>query len=125
MLTRFVRNQLIIFTIASIVGVAVMVFTYMQVPTLLGLGKITVKLELPASGGLYRFANVTYRGVQIGKVTSVDLTDNGAVATMSLSTSPKIPSDLQANVRSISAVANSSSIWCRAPSRGHTWGTVR
>lgn len=104
MLTRFVRNQLIIFTIASIVGVAVMVFAYMQVPTLLGLGKITVKLELPASGGLYRFANVTYRGVQIGKVTSVDLTDDGAVATMTLNTSPKIPSDLQANVRSISAV---------------------
>ncbi|MCB0941943.1 MAG: MCE family protein [Mycobacterium sp.] len=104
MLTRFVRNQLIIFTIASIIGVAAMVFVYMQVPTLLGLGKITVKLELPASGGLYRFANVTYRGVQIGKVTSVDLTDDGAVATMSLNTSPKIPSDLQANIRSISAV---------------------
>ena len=30
MLTRFVRNQLIIFTIASIVGVAAMVFVYMQ-----------------------------------------------------------------------------------------------
>ena len=104
MLTRFVRNQLIIFTIASIVGVAAMVFVYMQVPTLLGVGKINVKLELPASGGLYRFANVTYRGVQIGKVTSVDLTDDGAVATMSLNTSPKIPSDLQANIRSISAV---------------------
>ena len=38
LLTRFVRNQLIIFTIASIVGVAVMVFTYMQVPSLLGIG---------------------------------------------------------------------------------------
>lgn len=104
MLTRFVRNQLIIFTIASVVGVAVMVFTYMQLPTLLGVGKINVKLELPASGGLYRFSNVTYRGVQIGKVTSVDLTDTGAVATMSLNTSPKIPVDLQADVRSISAV---------------------
>ncbi len=104
MLTRFVRNQLIIFTIASIVGVAVMVFTYMQVPTLLGVGKINVKLELPASGGLYRFSNVTYRGVEVGKVTSVDLTDTGALATMSLNTSPKIPADLQAEVRSISAV---------------------
>ena len=69
MLTRFVRIQLIIFTIASVVGVAVMVFAYMQVPTLLGIGRITVKLELPAAGGLYRFSNVTYRGVQIGKVT--------------------------------------------------------
>lgn len=104
MLTRFVRNQLIIFTIASVIGVAVMVFTYMQVPTLLGLGKYTVKLELPAAGGLYRFANVTYRGVEVGRVTAVDLTDTGALATMSINTSPKIPADLQANVRSISAV---------------------
>ena len=104
MLTRFVRNQLIIFTIASIVGVAVMVFAYMQVPTLLGVGRITVKLELPAAGGLYRFGNVTYRGVQIGKVTDVKLTENGAEATLSLDTSPKIPADLQAEVRSVSAV---------------------
>ena len=49
MLTRFVRNQLIIFTIASIVGVAVMLFAYMQVPTLLGVGRLTVTLELPAA----------------------------------------------------------------------------
>ncbi len=77
MLTRFVRTQLIIFTIASIIGVAVMVFGYMQVPTLLGVGKITVKLQLPATGGLYRFGNVTYRGVEIGKVTDVKLTTGG------------------------------------------------
>jgi phospholipid/cholesterol/gamma-HCH transport system substrate-binding protein len=56
MLTRFVRIQLILFTIASVIGVSVMVFSYMQVPTLLGLGRITVKLELPATGGLYRFS---------------------------------------------------------------------
>ena len=104
MLTRFVRNQLIIFTIASIVGVAVMLFAYMQVPTLLGVGRLAVTLELPASGGLYRFSNVTYRGVQVGKVTGVKLTENGAEATMSLETSPKIPADLQAEVRSVSAV---------------------
>ena len=104
MLTRFVRNQLIIFTIASIVGVAVMLFAYMQVPTLLGLGRINVKLELPAAGGLYKFSNVTYRGVQIGKVTDVKLTENGAEATLTLDTSPKVPADLQAEVRSVSAV---------------------
>jgi phospholipid/cholesterol/gamma-HCH transport system substrate-binding protein len=104
MLTRFVRNQLIIFTIASIVGVAVMLFTYMQVPTLLGLGRINVKLELPAAGGLYKFSNVTYRGVEVGKVTDVKLTENGAEATLTLDTSPKIPADLQADVRSVSAV---------------------
>jgi phospholipid/cholesterol/gamma-HCH transport system substrate-binding protein len=104
MLTRFVRNQLIIFTIASIIGVGVMLFTYMQVPTLLGLGRINVKVELPAAGGLYKFANVTYRGVQIGKVTDVKLTENGAEATLTLDTSPKVPADLKAEVRSVSAV---------------------
>jgi phospholipid/cholesterol/gamma-HCH transport system substrate-binding protein len=105
MLTRFVRNQLIVFTIVSIIGVAVMVFTYMQVPTLLGVGRLTVTLELPASGGLYRFSNVTYRGVQIGKVTDLKVIDAKRVeATLSLDTSPKIPANLQAQVRSISAV---------------------
>ena len=104
MLSRFVRIQLAIFTIVSIIGVVVMIFTYMQIPTLLGIGRITVTLELPAAGGLYRFSNVTYRGVQVGKVTGVGLTPNGAKATLSLGTSPKIPADLRAEVRSISAV---------------------
>ena len=104
MLTRFVRIQLAIFTIASIIGVAVMVFVYMQAPTLLGIGRMTVTLELPDTGGLYRFSNVTYRGVEVGKVTGVALTDSGVKATLSLTSSSKIPADLQAEVRSISAV---------------------
>lgn len=104
MLTRFVRIQLVIFTIASIVGIATMVTTYLQVPTLLGIGRITVTVDLPAAGGLYRFANVTYRGVTVGKVTDVDLTDTGARATMSLESDPLIPADLEVAVRSMSAV---------------------
>lgn len=104
MLTRFVRIQLVIFAILGALGLVVMVVWYIQVPTLLGLGKMTVTLELPATGGLYRFANVTYRGVQIGKVTAVDLTARGAEATLSLDTSPKIPADLKAEIRTISAV---------------------
>jgi len=95
---------LTIFTIASIVGVLVLVFSYIRAPTLLGIGKLTVTLELPATGGLYRFSNVTYRGVQIGKVTDVAPTRDGATATLSLDTSPNIPADLEAEVRSVSAV---------------------
>jgi phospholipid/cholesterol/gamma-HCH transport system substrate-binding protein len=105
MLTRFVRAQLIIFTIASVIGVVMMAFGYMQVPTLLGIGRYTITLELPASGGLYRFSNVTYRGVQIGKVTEVKVTaPNQAVATLTLDTSPRVPADLVAEVRSVSAI---------------------
>lgn len=104
LLTRFVRIQLIIFSLAAVVGVTAMVFYYMQVPTLLGIGRLTVRLELPDTGGLYRFSNVTYRGVQIGKVTAVGPTAEGAEATLSIDTSPKIPADVHAAVRSMSAV---------------------
>lgn len=104
MLTRFVRIQLTVFAIASVIGMAAMFFVYMQVPTLLGIGRVTVKLELPDTGGLYRFSNVTYRGVQVGKVTAVGPTATGAEATLSIDTSPKIPADVHAAVRSMSAV---------------------
>jgi virulence factor Mce-like protein len=104
MLTRFVRAQLVIFTITSIIGILAMVLVYMQLPTILGIGRIAVKLELPRTGGLYEFSNVTYRGVQIGRVTDVRATRSGAEATLSLATSPKIPADLEARVLSVSAV---------------------
>lgn len=104
MLTRFVRTQLLIFATISMIGVTAMAFVYMQLPTLLGIGKINVTLELPASGGLYRFGNVTYRGVQVGKVTEVRLRPGGAQATLTLDGNTKIPVDLQAGVRSVSAV---------------------
>ncbi|SPM30598.1 MCE family protein [Mycobacterium terramassiliense] len=105
MLTRFVRIQLIIFATASIVGMSVLFTKYLQVPTFLGIGRITVTLELRAAGGLYRFANVTYRGVTVGTVTAVTLKPGNRVeATLSLNSSPRIPSQLRADVRSISAV---------------------
>lgn len=104
MYTRFVRVQLIIFTIASIVGIAVMAFGYLRVPVLLGIGRITVTLELPSAGGLYQFGNVTYRGVQVGVVVDVALTPSGSEATLSLDTTPRIPADLIAEVHSLSAV---------------------
>lgn len=104
MFSRLVRVQLVLFAIASIIGIAVMVLGYMRVPMLLGIGKMTVTLDLPAGGGLYRFSNVTYRGAQIGQVTAVSLTRAGAKATLSLDTSPRIPAELRAQVRSMSAV---------------------
>ncbi|OBG74774.1 MCE family protein [Mycobacterium sp. E3305] len=104
MLTRFVRIQLTIFTIASVIGMTVMIVEYLQLPTLLGVGRMRVTLELPGTGGLYRFSNVTYRGVEVGKVTDVRPTRAGAEATLSLNTSPQIPAGLRAEVLSVSAV---------------------
>lgn len=104
MLTRFVRIQLIIFSIVSVVGLGAMVFVYLQAPVLLGIGRMTVTLKLPNTGGLYEFSNVTYRGIEVGKVTGIEPTSDGVTVTLSLKSSPKIPTDLTAHVRSVSAV---------------------
>lgn len=104
MLSRLVRVQLVLFSIASVLGVTAMVVVYIQAPMLLGIGRYTVTLELPEGGGLYRFSNVTVRGVQVGKVSELELTPRGPRAKLSLQTSPKIPADLSAEVRSVSAV---------------------
>lgn len=108
MLTRFVKVQLIIFSIASIVGLTLMAFDYIQVQFFLGIGRMNVTLDLPATGGLYRFGRVTYNGVDIGKVTNIDLTQagtrNAVIVTLSIDESKKIPADLEAHVRSVSAV---------------------
>jgi virulence factor Mce-like protein len=104
MLTKFVRIQLAIFAVASIAGLTMMTITYIQLPTLLGIGHIRVTLDLPDTGGLYRFANVTYRGVQVGTVTGIDVHRDGATATLTLDDEPPIPANLTAEVRSVSAV---------------------
>ncbi|MEZ0362725.1 MCE family protein [Mycobacterium sp. pUA109] len=104
MLTRLVRIQLALFTVASLCGIAAMVINYLQVPTWFGIGRVTVTVELPGTGGLYRFSNVTYRGVQVGQVTSVRPTRDGARAVLSLHATPHIPADVRAEVHSMSAV---------------------
>ena len=104
MLTPFIRRQLILFGILTVVSLLVLGVYYLQIPTLVGIGQYTLKAELPASGGLYPTANVTYRGVTIGKVTDVEPTEQGAEATMSLDSHYKIPIDVAANVHSLSAV---------------------
>ena len=84
MLTPFIRRQLIAFGILTVVSLLVLGMYYLRLPSLAGIGQYTLKAELPASGGLYPTANVTYRGITIGKVTDVEPTEQGAEATMSI-----------------------------------------
>ncbi|VEG51029.1 virulence factor Mce family protein [Mycolicibacterium aurum] len=104
MLTRFIKFQLILFTILTIVALSVLGLYYLRLPSLAGVGQYSLYAELPRSGGLYETANVTYRGSQIGKVTAVEPTETGARATMSIDNKYKIPVDASANVHSVSAI---------------------
>ena len=104
MLTRLIRLQLILFTVLTLIALIVLGWFYLRLPSVVGIGQYELKADLPASGGLYRTANVTYRGVTIGKVTDVEPTERGASATMSISDDFKIPIDAVANVHSVSAI---------------------
>jgi len=55
MLTRFVRIQLAVFTIVRTSWRDRDGSLLHPAPTLLGIGRMTVTLELPATGGLYQF----------------------------------------------------------------------
>ncbi|OBF89576.1 mammalian cell entry protein [Mycobacterium sp. 852002-51152_SCH6134967] len=103
-MTRQILIQMAIFSAIAIIALSVMIFGYMRLPTLLGVGQYRVTLELPETGGLYPRGNVTYRGVQVGEVKSVDLTDRGVEAVLSLDSNVSIPADLEAEVHSVSAV---------------------
>ncbi|OBJ77402.1 mammalian cell entry protein [Mycobacterium gordonae] len=104
MLTPFIKRQLWMFLTLTVVALSVLGIYYLQIPTLVGIGRYELTANLPASGGLYPTANVTYRGITIGKVTEVEPTPAGAKATLSIDSRYKIPIDATANVHSVSAV---------------------
>jgi phospholipid/cholesterol/gamma-HCH transport system substrate-binding protein len=82
-----------------------MFFAYMQVPTVFfGVDRYSITVQLPQAGGLYRGGNVTYRGVEIGRVQAVRLTRTGAEAVLQMDSDVHVPADLNAQVHSVSAV---------------------
>jgi phospholipid/cholesterol/gamma-HCH transport system substrate-binding protein len=103
-LTRQILIQMAIFAIVATTALAVMVFGYMRLPEMLGVGQYRVTVQLPETGGLYPRGNVTYRGAQVGTVDSVHLTDSGVAAVLSLDSNVKIPADVEAEVHSVSSV---------------------
>ncbi len=107
-LNRKIWIQLTIFTVVAVGAVALLMLQFVSLPaTMFGVGRYTVTMELPKSGGLYESGNVTYRGTKVGRVESVQLTDTGVEAVLSLKSGIDIPSDLQAEVHSQSAIGES------------------
>ena len=104
MLTRFIKTQLIIFLVLTVLALLGLGLYYLRLPSVAGIGQYQLKVDLPAAGGLYRTANVTYRGATIGRVTAMEPTETGARATLSIDDRYKVPVDATANVRSVTAV---------------------
>ena len=65
---------------------------------------VELTVSLKAAGGLFDGAAVTYRGVKVGKVTDIELTESGVRATVRLASGTEVPRDSRAVVRSLSPV---------------------
>ncbi|WP_111512014.1 MCE family protein [Mycobacterium kyogaense] len=103
-LTRRILLQMAIFALIATIALTIMVFGYMRLPAFFGVGQYQVTMKLAESGGLYPRGNVTYRGVEVGEVKSIALTDTGVSAVLTLNSDVPIPADVEAEVHSVSAV---------------------
>jgi len=106
MLTRSTTLKLIAF---AVVGALVIIYTgirYANLGRYLGSrGYYVVRLELASGGGIYPNADVTYRGVSVGRVGAMRLTSGGIEVELDIRDSaPRIPARLHAAVADLSAV---------------------
>ena len=106
MLKRSTRIQLVVFAVIAVLVIGYTGFHYASLGRLVGLrGYYVVQLELANGGGIFSQANVTYRGVSVGRVGAVRLTPTGVEADLNISNgAPPIPANLQATVADLSAV---------------------
>ena len=65
---------------------------------------MTVKVDLPSTGGLYVGAPVAYRGVNIGRVTGITFTPSGVQADARIDAGNNIPTNTVVWVKSLSPV---------------------
>ncbi|WP_405521080.1 MCE family protein [Streptomyces canus] len=106
MITRTVKAQLLAFATVTAVGVSYVGAEYTGlVDDVLGRG-YTVRADFADSGGIFPGAEVTYRGVPVGRVGALRLTgsDGVSVALDINDVAPRIPADTLAVVANRSAV---------------------
>jgi phospholipid/cholesterol/gamma-HCH transport system substrate-binding protein len=105
MLTRTVRIQVLLFVIVALSAVAFVGAKYAGLGRVFGTDGYVVRLELADGGGIFTNAEVTYRGVAVGRVGELRLTDDGMEADLLIdSDAPPIPVGLRAVVANRSAI---------------------
>ncbi|WP_216213165.1 MCE family protein [Amycolatopsis aidingensis] len=105
MITRKVQLQVAVFVLVALVGVSYVGYSYAGLDRMFGGSGMVVQVRLASSGGLFTNGEVTYRGVQVGRVGPMRLAGEGIEADLYLEDSaPPIPADTAAVVTNRSAV---------------------
>src|SRR3954453_9177815 len=105
MITSRTKKQLIVFAIITLLGVTFVGARYARLDRLFYDSAYAVDAHFAQSGGIFTGAEVTYRGVTIGKVSKMKLTDKGVDVILSINKSEdKIPE------KSVALVGNKSAV---------------
>ncbi|MEU9980840.1 MlaD family protein [Streptomyces sp. NPDC050856] len=106
MLTLATRLKNLAFLVIAVLVLGFTAVRYADLGHWVGLrDHYTVRVQLATTGGLFTHSDVTYRGVSVGRVGPIELTDDGVEAELRIKESaPDIPADLQAVVAGLSAV---------------------
>ena len=97
--------QLLAFAIITLVGVTFVGARYAQLDRMIMDQSYTVVAHFPDSGGAFKGAEVSYRGVRIGQVEELVLTDDGVDILLDIDNEhDRIPADARALVGNRSAV---------------------
>ena len=84
MISRTTRIQLFVFALITLLGISYVGAKYAQLDRLFTDETYTVSADLPESGGIYVGAEVTYRGVSVGRVENLRLHDGGVYADLGI-----------------------------------------
>jgi phospholipid/cholesterol/gamma-HCH transport system substrate-binding protein len=104
-ISRRTKIQLMIFVVITLVGCTFVGARYAHLDRAFYDSNYSVTAKFPDSGGIFAGGEVTYRGVGVGKVSKLELTDDGVNVVLDIDNSyDKIPDDALAVVGNRSAV---------------------
>ncbi len=104
MITRLVRVQLVVFLALTLVGVSLAGVRYAGVGRALFGGDYDVRADFADAGGIFEGAEVTYRGVGVGRVARLAPTTSGVEIHLALREGARVPADTLAVVANRSAI---------------------
>jgi len=105
MITRRTRLQLLVFALITLIGVSFVGARYARLDRVFLDQSYTVVAHFADSGGAFQGAEVSYRGVRVGQVKELVLTDDGVDVLLDIDNEfDDIPADAHALVGNRSAV---------------------
>src|SRR5688500_18829797 len=102
MISRTTKLQLVALLIVAVVGGVYTGVRYANRGAIVVATSYPVTMQMSKSGGISTGADVTYRGVSVGRVGPLSLTPEGVAVQLDINTSaPPIPSAVTADRQSV------------------------